>query len=78
MGQGYGCTCNKCGYSFSANLGVGFLFPIVYKETVDAMKKGEYGEQGKKFFDDHLMSYLKISFEDLYPENPDKSRDSEN
>ena len=42
MGQGYGCTCNKCGYSFSANLGVGFLFPMVYRETVGAMKKGEY------------------------------------
>lgn len=53
MGQGYGCTCNKCGYSFSANLGAGFLFPMVYKETVDAMKKGEYGEQGKKFFTEH-------------------------
>ena len=53
MGQGYGCTCNKCGYSFSANLGVGFLFPMVYRETVGAMKKGEYGEQGKKFFDEH-------------------------
>lgn len=26
---------------------------MVYKETVDAMKKGEYGEQGKKFFEEH-------------------------
>ena len=25
-----------------------------------------------------IMAYLKISFEDLYPENLDKSRDSEN
>ena len=25
-----------------------------------------------------IMPYLKISFEDLYPENLDKSRDSEN
>lgn len=25
-----------------------------------------------------IMAYLKISFEDLYPENSDKSRDSEN
>lgn len=36
MGQGYECKCNKCGYSFGANLGVGFLFPMVYQKTVDA------------------------------------------
>lgn len=53
MGTGYGCTCNKCGYSYHANLGVGFMFPIVYKETVEAMKKGDYGVQGKKFFEEH-------------------------
>lgn len=53
MGTGYRCVCNKCGYSYHANLGVGFRFPAVYKETVAAMKKGDYGEQGKKFFEEH-------------------------
>jgi len=53
MGRGYECKCNKCGYSFGANLGVGFLFPMVYQKTVDAMKNGEYGEQGRKFFEEH-------------------------
>lgn len=53
MGQGYGCACKKCGYNLYANLGVGFLFPKVYQETVAAMKKGEYGAQGKIFFEEH-------------------------
>ena len=51
MGRGFNCSCNKCGYSFSANLGVGFLYPDVVSDTKAAMIAGEYGSQGKEFFD---------------------------
>lgn len=53
MGQGYKCKCNKCDYSFYAYLGVGLMFPEFYQETVEKMKNGEYGVQGKNFFRDH-------------------------
>ena len=32
------CKCEKCGYGFAANLGFGFLYPVVYCESV---KKNE-------------------------------------
>lgn len=51
MGTMLGYECENCSYSFSVNLGVGFLFPSAYRETVAAMKKGEYGQQGKDFFE---------------------------
>lgn len=53
MGQGYRCTCKKCGYEFSANLGFGFMFPKVYSDTVAKMKKGTYGKVGKQFFKEY-------------------------
>lgn len=53
MGEAYGGICKKCGYSFTASLGVGFLFPVVYQDTVQKMKNGELGEFAKKFFEEH-------------------------
>ena len=53
MGEGISCRCKKCGYTFSANLGVGFMFPKVYSETVSEMKKGTFGEIGKQFFEEY-------------------------
>lgn len=53
MGEGISCRCKKCGYTFSANLGVGFMLPKVYSETVSEMKKGTFGEIGKQFFEEY-------------------------
>lgn len=53
MGHGYTKTCMKCGYSFSCNEGIGFLFPKVYKETVDKAKAGKLGKVLKSFFEEH-------------------------
>ncbi len=53
MGHAYECKCNKCGYEFSAELGIGFLFPDVYKKTVKAMKKGKYGSEPMEFFKEY-------------------------
>ena len=39
MGQGNEYRCTKCDYSFFANLGVGFGFPMVYREAMEAAKK---------------------------------------
>ena len=51
MGSGYTVKCNKCGYSFQASLGCGRLFPTVYQENVEKMKKGELGPEAKEFFE---------------------------
>lgn len=51
MGQGISVKCNKCGYSFDACTGVGMLFPSVYQENVEKMKRGELGQEGKEFFE---------------------------
>lgn len=50
MGQGISCKCNKCGYEFGANLGMGFFYPSFVSEVKEAMIKGEYGKAPKEFF----------------------------
>lgn len=51
MGLDLTCNCKKCGYSFGAQVGVGMLYPKVYSETVEKMKEGQFGLQGKEFFE---------------------------
>lgn len=51
MGQGLSVKCNKCGYDFDAWLGIGMLFPNLYKENVKKMKRGEFGTEAKIFFE---------------------------
>lgn len=55
MGEAYGGICKKCGYSFTASLGVGFLFPIVYQDTVQKMKCPKCG--GKFGFDGTIIMW---------------------
>ena len=49
MGIEYGFNCPKCNYRIFISLGVGFLFPIVYQETVEKAKAGEFGDTVKEF-----------------------------
>ena len=49
MGIEYGFSCPKCNYRIFISLGVGFLFPIVYQETVEKAKAGEFGDTVKEF-----------------------------
>ncbi|MDM8298089.1 hypothetical protein QUW58_23115 [Enterocloster aldenensis] len=51
MGLELICNCKKCGYNFDAYVGVDMLYPKVYSETVAKMKEGQFGEQGKEFFE---------------------------
>ena len=53
MGSVHRISCKKCGYNISINDGIGFLFPVVYRETVTKMKNGEFGSQAKAFFEKH-------------------------
>lgn len=53
MGSGFSKKCPKCGFTFRAFNGVGFLFPKVYSETVQLAKSGELGREIQDFFRDH-------------------------
>ena len=39
MGSGYDMKCSKCGYSYSRMEGIGFYFPIAYRETIEKARK---------------------------------------
>lgn len=50
----YTYTCDHCGYEFEADIGIGFFgYHIFYPKLLEALKNGEYGEQGKVFFEEH-------------------------
>ena len=53
MGQRYSLCCKKCGYTISVNLGVGFMFPRVYEETLENAKTGKLGRNVQQFLKDH-------------------------
>ena len=45
--------CPKCEYTFEQWEGVGYMFPMVYAETVQRAKNGELGEEIQNFFNEH-------------------------
>ena len=53
MGNGKAFKCKACGERFNAMTGIGMLFPTVYKDTVKNIRSGKYGEDWKKFFEEH-------------------------
>ena len=48
MGQGVGFVCSKCKKEYGIGAGIGYNFPQVYKETLEDVKSGKYGEEFKK------------------------------
>lgn len=53
MGNSYICKCNNCGYTLNASFGVGLMDTSVVADEIKTMKIGGYGEQGKRFFNEH-------------------------
>jgi len=53
MGIGRGFTCPRCGSKVSAVWGSGFKYPLVYQETVQGIKEGQYDEVSKIFLKEH-------------------------
>ena len=51
MGNGISFHCDKCGYKTVASYGIGFRFPTVYHEIVEAIKVGNYGQKWKELFE---------------------------
>ncbi len=68
MGHGFTMTCNKCWYSYSCKEGIGFMFPMVYKETVEKAKAGKMGKKLKTFFEEHPDGAINAEYVTLYCE----------
>lgn len=47
MGTGYGYFCEKCGKEFPLFWGIGMGYPNAYKELLEDIKSGKYGEEIK-------------------------------
>ncbi len=53
MGTGYSLHCRKCGYKISAGLGIGYMYPLAWKQTMEEARAGEYGETIRRFLEEH-------------------------
>ena len=48
MGTGYELTCNNCGNCYQVTLGVGFAFPRIYENLIEAIEAGRFGEEWRE------------------------------
>ena len=65
MGSGFTKSCPKCGYEYHSSTGVGFMFPLVYAETVQKAKAGELGEELQQFSKEHKDGAINARYVDL-------------
>ena len=50
MGRGYCFECKKCHYEYDVCVGFGMLFSYTYKQIVNEIKNGVYGNEWKDIF----------------------------
>lgn len=50
MGSGYWFKCNNCRKRYTVQLGIGYLYPKVYRETVEAITNGDYGKKWQNLY----------------------------
>ncbi len=50
MGGSISFICNHCRYQENIHTGVGYAFPYVYKEVVNDIKEGKFGEKWRDLF----------------------------
>ncbi len=62
MGIAYTKKCSKCNYSLYVSDGVGFMFPKVYEETIEKARKGELGQELKRFLEEHVDGAIDASY----------------
>ena len=51
MGTGKVFKFRKCGTEYNIMTGVGFAFPSIYRETIEDIKTGKYGEELRDLFE---------------------------
>lgn len=64
MGQGYMLECGN-GHFREYLLGVGMLYPSFYEDTVKEIQKGQYGDEWRRYFQNHPGAAVNAS-RDLY------------
>ena len=60
MGVGRYYQCPKCGYELQADLGIGIMFPSVFKDFMMKAKKGELGKEFKDLADRYSNGALDV------------------
>ncbi len=45
MGKGYSYICKKCKHKYGVSTGAGMMYPILYRELIDAISEGKYGAE---------------------------------
>lgn len=58
MGRGYKYKCRNCGKQSDILLGIGGLYPQVYKGFVEEIREGEYGEEFKRAFEETTYAVI--------------------
>lgn len=54
MGKGYAFKCKTCGHEYNVNIGIGFMYPQIFRETLEKIAAGEYGAEWKEAYDKNL------------------------
>ena len=51
MGSGIVLRCDNCNKEFTFDLGIGFMFPMVFEELAAAIRNGDYGDEWKEIIE---------------------------
>lgn len=51
MGSGYEFKCKKCKKRYAIRLGVGMMMPAMFNETIEEIRRGEWGNEFKEIID---------------------------
>ena len=65
MGSGYTKTCPKCGFKFHSSTGIGYMFPLTYRETVQKARDGGLGKELQSFFKEHTDGAIDAEYVNL-------------
>ncbi len=65
MGSGISLKCTSCNYKEEFFLGVGMMFPCEYQDIVEDIRRGEYGDEWQKFFEENAGAAI-LAEKNLY------------
>lgn len=60
MGSGRAYKCYNCGTKFTNLFGSGMFYSLAYKETIEDIRNGKYGDYLKTVFHDNCYSVVDI------------------
>lgn len=63
MGYGVELKCNHCDFEGRYLLGIGRMFPLVVREVEQDIRRGKYGEEWQRFFEENPGAAVNIQKE---------------